>query len=43
MNRRTEFVETLLFLAFCLVLVFLFKGNPSLWDLLHAKAMEACR
>ena len=36
------FYDTLnwvLFMSFILALVFVFKGDPSLWTLLHAKVM----
>jgi hypothetical protein len=39
MNKLFETVAGILFFAFCLALVFLFTGEPSLWDLMHAAAM----
>lgn len=27
------------FFVFCLLIVFLFQGEPDLWDMLHEKAM----
>ncbi len=38
-----EVLSTILFFAFMLAIVFLFHGEPSLWDLLHARAMEALK
>lgn len=38
---KSDVIETVLFLAFVLLLVFLFRGEPSVWDLLHERALEA--
>lgn len=40
---KSDALETILFLCFVLVLVFLFRGDPSVWDLLHARALEALK
>lgn len=35
-----ETIETILWMTAVLALVFLFKGNPSLFDKLHERAMQ---
>lgn len=35
-----ETLSTILFFTFMLALVFLLKGEPSLWDKLHERAMQ---
>ncbi len=43
MKAFLESVAVVVFVAFALALVFLLQGEPSLWDVLHAKAMAWAR
>ena len=41
MKALTEAFATVILVSLCLVLAFLFVGEPDLWDALHNKAMQA--
>lgn len=36
-------IGNVIWFAFVLALFFIFKGEPSLWDLWHAKAVKAAQ
>lgn len=40
MKRLDDTLATMLFLAFCLGVAFLFVGTPTLWSELHAAALR---
>jgi hypothetical protein len=42
MKSLLETVSTILFFIFCLALVFVLRGEPSLWDKWHQAAMGVC-
>lgn len=38
-----DIIEVILVVAFVLLMIFLFKGDPDMFDVLHERAMEHIR
>lgn len=36
-------LDLILFVVFVAGLIFLFEGDPDVWDVLHAAAMHGCK
>lgn len=43
MDEFLSRIGLVIFLSFMFLVLFVFWGDPDLWDLWHAKAMGACK
>jgi hypothetical protein len=43
MKSLLETISTILFFVFCLALMFVFHGEPNVWDKWHQAAMGVCK